>query len=93
MVEFQNEMAFKAEVNDSTKEMPRDGWVLGDQPTVTVLLNACDHAYTYKIAPRINRDMFYIHNQNNRPIRVYHHIDARMTLEDLFAKLAIVYGG
>lgn len=92
MVDFQYEMATTAEVNEATLEMPRDGWTLGDQPTVTVLINQCDHAYTYKPAPKFNRDMFYIHNQNNRPIRVYHHIDARMTLEDLFAKLAIVYG-
>ena len=32
-----------------------------------------------------------IHDQNNRPIRIYQEIDARFLLEDFFAKLALNY--
>ena len=42
-------------------------------------------------APRIAEDMSYVHDQGNRPIRVYHQMDARLDLEDLFLKLQINY--
>ena len=43
-------------------------------------------------APRVAEDMTYIHNQDSREIRVYKYLDARLTLEDFFAKLAIHFG-
>ncbi len=36
--------------------------------------------------------MTYIHGRDNREIRVYKYLDARLTLEDFFAKLALNYG-
>lgn len=33
--------------------------------------------------------MKYIHGQNNREIRVYHTLNARLTLEDFFCKLQL----
>jgi hypothetical protein len=33
--------------------------------------------------------MEYIHTGKNRPIRVYHSMNARLDLEDFFCKLAI----
>lgn len=30
--------------------------------------------------------------EENRPVRVYTHVDSRYILEDFFAKLAICYG-
>ena len=68
-----------------------EGWVLGDQPTVSVLLEDHEHAYEWRPAPQVSDEMFYIHEQNNRPIRVYKYVDVRMTMEDLYAKLAINY--
>ncbi len=65
-------------------------WCLGDQPTVTLLMEADQfHDYTVVPAPLFNRDMFYVPCDANRPIRVYHHVDSRFTLEDFFAKLEI----
>ena len=33
--------------------------------------------------------MTYVKNENNRKIRVYHRLNARLDLEDLYAKLKI----
>lgn len=69
-------------------------WGLGDQATVTVLLDELERMnYDWIPAPRITKEMAYVHGQNNRPIRVYHTLDARMTMEDFYAKLAIQFGG
>lgn len=67
-------------------------WSLGDSPAISLLLD--DHEYGYDIvpAPRITEDMYYVHDQKERMIRVYHYVDARFTLEDMFAKLALTYG-
>jgi len=68
-----------------------ESWGLGDQGTVTVLLEESERmnwdAYP---APRISpKDMTYTHNQGYREIRVYHTIDSRLTMEDFYAKLAL----
>ncbi len=69
-----------------------ESWGLGDQGTVTVLLEEQQRMnYDWIPAPRITDDMFYIHEQNNRPIRVYHTLDTRLTMEDFYAKLIINY--
>lgn len=68
-------------------------WGLGDQGTIAVLMEELEKtSYALLPAPRIAEDMTYIHGQENRCIRVYHYLDARLTLEDFFAKLAINYG-
>lgn len=65
-------------------------WALGDQATITVLLDEYEKRnYVMKPAPCFNEDMTYIHNLNNREIRVYHTLDSRMTMEDFYAKLAL----
>jgi len=67
-----------------------ESWGLGDQGTVTVLLEEHNRGnWESKPAPRFSKEMYYIHNQNNRPIRVYHTLDSRFTMEDFYAKLAI----
>lgn len=69
-------------------------WGLGDQGTIAVLMEELEKtSYDMYPAPRINPDMTYDLNSGNRPIRVYNYLDARLTLEDFFAKLAINYGG
>lgn len=68
-------------------------WGLGDQGTIAVLMEELEKvSYDLISAPRIAPDMTYIHGQDNREIRVYNYLDARLTLEDFFAKLAINYG-
>lgn len=66
-----------------------ESWGLGDQGTVSVLVEEHRHDWRLEPAPLFSKEMFYIHNQNNRPIRVYHNIDACMTLEDFYSKLAL----
>lgn len=68
-------------------------WGLGDQGTIAVLMEELEKvSYDLIPAPRIAEDMTYIHEQDNREIRVYHDLDARLTLEDFFAKLKINFG-
>ena len=47
--------------------------------------------YTEIPAPRIGEDMRYLPGDPGRKIRVYHMMDARMDLEDLYARLQINY--
>ncbi|MFD0695930.1 nucleoside hydrolase [Paenibacillus sp. GCM10027628] len=67
-------------------------WSMGDSTAVALLMD--DHAFGYewRPAPRISTDMWYVHEQQERLIRWYHHIDPRFTLEDMYAKLKIHYG-
>lgn len=64
-------------------------WFLGDSPAIGLLL--CEHEgpYTWIEAPEILPDMAYIFTNKHRPIRVYHSIDSRFILEDLYAKLRL----
>jgi purine nucleosidase len=64
-------------------------WCLGDSPAVGLMLY--EHTFSYDMipAPRFAKDFTYIHGTNNRPIRVYNHVDSRMILEDFYAKLAL----
>ena len=86
MVDFNNRMHF-------FQSWPHgESWGLGDQGTVTVLLEENNRGnYEWVPAPLFSKEMFYLHKQNNRPIRVYHSLDARFTLEDFYSKLAINY--
>ena len=68
-------------------------WGLGDQGTVAVLMEELEKvSYDLVPAPRIAEDMTYIHGQDNREIRVYNYLDARLTLEDFFAKFQLNFG-
>ncbi len=69
-------------------------WGLGDQGTIAVLMEEAekDTIYDLVTAPRVSyEDMTYIHDTNNREIRMYHTLDPRITMEDFYAKLAINY--
>ncbi len=66
-----------------------ESWVLGDNPTVGLLLYENSFEYEWRCAPTITRDMTYVPNESNRPIRVYKRIDSRLVLDDMFAKLAL----
>lgn len=64
-------------------------WVLGDNPSVGLILYETRFEYEYISAPLITQDMTYVHTGLNRALRVYKSIDSRLILEDLFAKLAL----
>ena len=88
MVDF-NHVAAKYEMAWPHGEI----WGLGDQGTIAVLMEELEKvSYDLVPAPRVAEDMTYIHGQNNREIRVYNYLDARLTLEDFFAKLQLNFG-
>lgn len=68
-------------------------WSIGDQPTVTALLESDSGAkFHVEQAPVIQADMTYAPNPAGKSIRVYDSMDNRLTMEDLFAKLWLCYG-
>ncbi len=70
----------------------RDAWILGDNPTVSVLaVESFGEDYALKKAPRINADYTYSDNRDGKDIRVYHRVHERFIIEDLAAKLSICY--
>lgn len=84
LLEFNNKILFQSWPHG---EM----WTLGDEGCICALLEEVenDGGYTMIPAPIINQDMTYSACDKNRKIRVYHKMDVRMDLEDLFAKLQI----
>jgi purine nucleosidase len=74
---------------DNADWPPGESWALGDSPAVGLLLDPHEQCYELMPAPRVAEDMRYVHEQGNRPIRVYKSIDARFILEDLFSKLRL----
>ena len=67
-------------------------WGLGDEGVVAAVMEELEKADGYSMipAPEVDREtMEYIHTGKNRPIRVYHSMNARLDLEDFFCKLAI----
>ncbi len=79
-------------LGDSLQWPHGESWCIGDQPTVSVLLEDGEREnYTMKPAPRVGADYRYVSAPQNRQIRVYHTIDARMTLEDFYAKMQLFF--
>lgn len=69
-------------------------WGLGDSPTIGLLLFESERTDVYDLVPAPQVDpetLKYIHGQGNREIRVYKDANARLTLEDFYAKLALNY--
>lgn len=84
--------------NDFAKTLGRNSfthgetWAIGDQPTVSVLLESDAGAkFHMEKAPLIGNDMTYTVDPNGKLIRVYDDIDTRLTTADLFAKLELCY--
>ena len=86
------------ELNHRLAELPQwphgETWCLGDEGVICAMLEDRERTcgYTVRPAPRIGADMLYYSDTCRRPIRIYHSMDVRMDLEDLFAKLQINYG-
>ena len=68
-----------------------ESWSLGDSPAVGLALNPGCGKYSVRKAPVFDEHGHYIECDENREIRVYHYVDSRYVLEDMFAKLAINY--
>ncbi|MBQ4580143.1 MAG: nucleoside hydrolase [Clostridia bacterium] len=66
-------------------------WVLGDNPTVGLLLYEHRFEFDWVNAPLVTHDSTYVPDVRNRPIRAYRHIDSRLILEDMYAKLALFH--
>lgn len=68
-------------------------WNLGDEGTIAALMDETEKEDIYDIidAPIFADDMKYIYGKTDKKIRVYHTMNARLDLEDLFAKLQINY--
>ncbi|MBV8814486.1 MAG: nucleoside hydrolase [Verrucomicrobia bacterium] len=71
-------------------------YILGDQPLVTLTaLQASFHpepsssTFVTRPAPTIDENGSYEDNPNGRQIRIYTHIDVRLTFDDFFEKLAL----
>lgn len=67
-------------------------WGLGDQGTISVLMEEQSQTDSYDIipAPIIDKvTMKYIHSKKNRTIRIYKKLNDRLTLEDFFCKLRL----
>jgi len=86
LIDFNNLM-------EHNRDWPKgEMWSLGDSPAVSVLLDNHEYGYNLLPAPRITKNMRYVHDQQTRLIRWYHYIDPRFTLEDMFAKFQLHYG-
>ena len=87
-----------AELNLQLKDISHwpqgETWNLGDEGVVAALLEEQEQEdyYTMKDAPRVDPEtMKYLPGTSSRKVRVYHKMNARLDLEDLFCKLAINY--
>lgn len=69
-----------------------ENWTLGDNATIAVLLeNRFRGNWLERPAPILKEDLTYGENPNGKTIRVYSEIDVRLTLEDFFSKMQLVY--
>lgn len=70
-----------------------EGWSLGDNPAVGVLISPQTKFTEERRAQRLNADGNYgEYVSENRTIRVYHSINSRVILEDMFAKIRYHFG-
>lgn len=69
-----------------------ESWSLGDSPAVGIAMNPDCGTYVYREAPIFNEDTSVRFDGKGRKIRVYTSVDSRFILEDLIAKLRILYG-
>jgi purine nucleosidase len=61
---------------------------LGDSAAIGILMYPECGVSEWVPGPEYNALMSYVHTGRNRPIRLYHNVDHRFILEDMFVKLA-----
>lgn len=89
MIEFN----FRVSAMTGLDQFPHgESWCLGDNPTVTVLLQGAGRKCWHEIdAPQFNDDGTYKEGKGNKKIRVYDNVDSRLTLSDFFSKMSKCY--
>lgn len=87
------------EVNDDAADIPfwpnGESWGLGDSPTIGVFLEDPNNPDFFDeiAAPTIDYEtMAYNYDHPGRRIRVFKHINPRLILDDMFAKIRINFG-
>lgn len=80
-----------ADQPSSLKSAFRTGetWVLGDSPSIGLILYEHRFEFDWVQAPLITQDMQYVQTGRFRPIRVYKRVDPRLILEDFYCKLKL----
>ena len=68
-----------------------ESWTLGDSPAVGVVLDPDCGKYRIAEAPIVNPDTTYRFEKGRHRIRVYTSIDSRFILEDLIARLELLF--
>lgn len=88
---FDQLVAFNMEWGGHARWPKGEMWSLGDSPAVSLLLD--DHMFDYDLleAPLVGPDCRYVTQPGARKIRVYRYVDARFTMEDLYAKLELFH--
>lgn len=88
---YEQLIAFNLSRGDMPGWPPGESWGLGDSSVISVLLEEQERMNWEMVeAPSVNPDdMTYIHGTGYRPIRIYHQLDTRFTLEDFFSKLKL----
>jgi len=88
---FEQLVEFNLQVNKWDLWPHGEMWTLGDEGCIAALLEDMNKDDNYEMieAPFVLPDGRYEFGHGNREIRVYNTLDARLDLEDLFAKLKI----
>lgn len=89
---FDQMMDFSKSLPDNQPWPRGESWSLGDSPTVGLMLDPQEFLSHPQEAPEIDDNMEYHFTGKGRTIRVYHDINARFILEDMFCKLKLTYG-
>ncbi len=88
--------AFARDASKGAKTMiirSGEGWSLGDSPAVGVLITSQGKYWEMRRAQRMSGDGSYgDYVDDARMIRVYHSIDSRVILEDMFSKIRYHFG-
>jgi purine nucleosidase len=74
--------------NAKTAVLPMEHRSLGDSPAIGVMMYPECGVSEWVPGPEYNELMNYVHTGRNRPVKLYHNVDQRFILEDMFAKLA-----
>ena len=69
-----------------------ESWSLGDNPSVAVVIDDCAGRSQWENAWLIDADTAYVQELPGRKIRVYHTMESRFVLEDMFTKIEMNFG-
>ncbi len=69
-----------------------ESWSLGDNPSVAVVIDDCAGRSQWENTWLIDADTAYVQELPERKIRVYHTMESRFVLEDMFTKIEMNFG-